>query len=102
MLDVHKDEIAVALAEGDRRGEVREYGRITNTAALWWLAGKLGQEGTQLRFCYEAGPCGEGIQRQLAANGHDCVVVAPSSIPKAYERLLEVSGPPIVSGRFVV
>jgi hypothetical protein len=30
-----------------------------------------------------------------------CVVVAPSSIPKAYERLLEVSGPPIVSGRFV-
>jgi transposase len=30
-----------------------------------------------LRFCYEAGPCGYGIQRQLSAGGHDCIVVAP-------------------------
>src|SRR5260370_3131735 len=36
----------------------------------------------ELRFCYEAGPCGHGIQRQLSATGHDCVVVAPSLIPK--------------------
>ena len=35
-----------------------------------------------LRFCYEAGPCGYGIQRRLSASGHDCVVVAPSLIPK--------------------
>src|SRR5262249_57245895 len=33
-------------------------------------------------FCYEAGPCGYGIQRQLSASGYDCVVVAPSLIPK--------------------
>ena len=33
-------------------------------------------------FCYEAGPCGYVIQRQLAAAGHDCVVVAPSLIPR--------------------
>jgi hypothetical protein len=65
-LDVHKDGIVVAVAEGGLRGEVREYGRIANTpAALRRLAGKLGQEGMQLRFCYEAGPCGYGIQRQL-------------------------------------
>jgi transposase len=82
-LDVHKDGIAVAVAEGGLRGEVRDYGRIANTpAALRRLAGKLGQEGRQLRFCYEAGPCGYGIQRQLSASGHDCVVVAPSLIPK--------------------
>ena len=82
-LDVHKDGIVVAVAEGDLRGEVRDYGRIANTpAALRRLAGKLGQEGRQLRFCYEAGPCGYGIQRQLSASGHDCVVVAPSLIPK--------------------
>ena len=35
-----------------------------------------------LRFCYEAGPCGYVIQRLLAAAGHDCVVVAPSLIPR--------------------
>jgi transposase len=43
---------------------------------------KLGRDGVRLRFCYEAGPCGYGIQRHLAARGHDCVVVAPSLIPK--------------------
>jgi hypothetical protein len=45
-LDVHKDGIVVALAEGSLRGEVREYGRIANTpAALRRLARKLGQAG---------------------------------------------------------
>ncbi len=32
-LDVHKDTIAVALAEAGKRGEVREYGKIANTAS---------------------------------------------------------------------
>jgi hypothetical protein len=64
-------------------GEVRDYGRIAHTpAALRRLARKLAQEGVELRFCYEAGPCGYGIQRQLSARGHECVVVAPSLIPK--------------------
>jgi hypothetical protein len=30
-LDVHKDTIAVALAEASRRDDVREYGKIANT-----------------------------------------------------------------------
>jgi preprotein translocase subunit SecD len=30
-LDVHKDTIAVALAQAGRRNEVREYGKIANT-----------------------------------------------------------------------
>ncbi len=82
-LDVHKDGIVVAVAEGGLRGEVRDYGRIANTpAALQRLARKLGQDGLTLRFCYEAGPCGYGIQRQLSAHGHECIVVAPSLIPK--------------------
>src|SRR6202011_4945955 len=82
-LDVHKDGIVVAVAEGGLRGEVRDYGRIANTpAALDRLVRKLGHEGGELRVCYEAGPCGYGIQRQLSATKHDCVVVAPSLIPK--------------------
>ncbi len=82
-LDVHKEGIAVAVAEGGIRSEVREYGRIANTpAALDRLVRKLGQEGARLRFCYEAGPCGYGIQRHLSRLGHECIVVAPSLIPK--------------------
>jgi transposase len=82
-LDVHKEAIAVAMADGGVGGEVREYGRIANTpAALDRLTRKLGQDGVRLRFCYEAGPCGYGIQRHLAGRGHNCVVVAPSLIPK--------------------
>jgi transposase len=82
-LDVHKEGIVVAVAAGGLRGEVREYGRIANTpAALDRLLRKLGGDGVSLRFCYEAGPCGYGIQRQISATGHDCVVVAPSLIPR--------------------
>ena len=82
-LDVHKDGIVVAVAEGGLRGEVRDYSRIANTpAALQRLARKLGHEGVELRFCYEAGPCGYGIQRHLSAHGQQCVVVAPSLIPQ--------------------
>lgn len=82
-LDVHKDTIAIALAEAGKRGEVREYGKIANTpAALQALTTKLARSGQDLRFCYEAGPCGYGIQRQLSTAGHACVVVAPSLIPR--------------------
>src|SRR6516165_7481136 len=35
----------------------------------------LGGDGMTLRFCYEAGPCGYGIQRRLSTGGHECVVV---------------------------
>jgi transposase len=82
-LDVHNDTIAVALADGGQRGEVREYGKIANTpAALKTLCAKLARNGANLRFCYEAGPCGYGNQRRLSGAGHECVVVAPSLIPR--------------------
>jgi transposase len=88
-LDVHKETMAVALADEGKRGEVREHGKVANTpAALAKLASKLAQGGHALKFCYEAGPCGYGIQRQLSAAGHECVVVAPSLIPvKAGDRI---------------
>jgi transposase len=82
-LDVHKDTIAVALAEADQRGAVREYGKIANTpSAVKTLAAKLARTDRELQFCYEAGPCGYGIQRQLTLAGHGCAVVAPSLIPR--------------------
>src|SRR6202035_1354190 len=82
-LDVHKESIVVAVASGGLRGEVREYGRIANTAAaLDRVLRQLRSDGTTLRCCSEAGPCGYGIQRRLSAQEQECVVVAPSLIPK--------------------
>ena len=82
-LDVHKDTIAVAVAPMGARGEVREHGKIANTpTALKGLLSRLTRSGASLRFCYEAGPCGYGIQRQLTAARQECVVVAPSLIPR--------------------
>jgi hypothetical protein len=69
-LDVHKETISVALADGGKRGDVRTFGEIVNTpTALARMLAKLSQPGRTLKFCYEAGPCGYGIQRQLSAAG---------------------------------
>jgi hypothetical protein len=38
-LDVREQNIVVAVAEGGLRGEVREYGRVTNTARRWTVCG---------------------------------------------------------------
>ena len=60
-LDVHKDTIVIALAESGKRGEVQEYGKIPNTpAAVKTAATKLARNGSELRFCYEAGPAATG------------------------------------------
>ena len=66
-LDAHKETIAVALADEGKRGDVREHGGIANTPlALTKLVNKLSKDGRGLKFCYEAGPCGYGIQRQIS------------------------------------
>lgn len=81
-LDVHKQTIAVSVAEANG-GEVRYIGEIANTPeAMGKLVKQLRKGGANLSFCYEAGPCGYGIHRQLTDLGWDCQVVAPSLIPK--------------------
>ena len=81
-MDVHKATIAVAVAESGRGGEVRQLGIFPNRAeVVAKLAGRLAKDGRELSFCYEAGPCGYGLQRQLEGLGHACMVVAPSLIP---------------------
>ena len=81
-LDVHKETIAVSVAEGNG-GEVRYVGEVANTPeALEKLIRQLRKGGANLSFCYEAGPCGYGIYRQLQDLGWECLVVAPSLIPK--------------------
>jgi transposase len=43
---------------------------------------KLTRQYERLHFCYEAGPTGYGLHRQLTELGHVCDVVAPTMIPK--------------------
>ena len=82
-LDVHKNSISVSVAEEGRDGEVRFFGRIGNTRrAMCRLVERLSRDDRVLFFCYEAGPCGYGIYRQISGLGKDCVVVAPSLIPR--------------------
>lgn len=87
-LDVHKATIAVAVARPGR-SEPEYRGVIENSRkALHKLLKRLGPDGEVVNFCYEAGPCGYGLYRELTSLGHRCEVVAPSLIPrKAGERL---------------
>lgn len=81
-MDVHAATIAVAIAD-NQSSEVRFFGQIANTTeAMLKLVKQLSTDGAKLSFCYEAGPCGYGLHRQLLALGHRSMVVAPSLIPK--------------------
>ena len=80
-LDTHKDTIAVAIADAEG-GRPRFYGEIANTStALSKLLKDISPNGEVVSYCYEAGPCGYSIYRQINDLGHDCSVVAPSLIP---------------------
>jgi transposase len=82
-LDTHKAKIAVAVAEPGRAGEVRFHGEIASRPeAVRQLLERLAGKHGELRVCYEAGPCGYGLHRQITALGHDCTVVAPSLVPR--------------------
>src|ERR1700736_6588324 len=83
-MDVHKDTIVVAVTAISDIGKAIPYGTFPNTAtALEKLVRRLRQAGTgPLKCCYEAGPCGYGVHRTLAKMGEDCMVVAPSMIPR--------------------
>lgn len=83
-LDTDKKHIDVAVAEPLPSGEVRYWGKIANTApAVAGLMKKLQQGGRRLVVCYEAGPCGYGLHRQLNARPKvECMVVAPSLTPR--------------------
>jgi transposase len=82
-LDVAKARHAVAIADEGRSGEVRYLGEIdSDPVSVRRMVARLEKRHRRLHFCYEAGPTGYGLYRQLSAMGHDCTVVAPSLIPK--------------------
>jgi transposase len=68
-LDVHKETIALAVADSGT-AEPRGLGIIPNdTDALRALVKKLGRRPSELRVRYEARPCGYVFQRSSNALG---------------------------------
>jgi transposase len=86
-LDAHKESIFVAMLVPGQKPV--EWQLRNEPAAVRRLVRKLQREGGgRVECCYEAGPCGYALQRQLRAADVGCVVVAPSLIPvKPGERI---------------
>jgi transposase len=83
-LDVHNDSIAVSLASSDAT-EVRRYGIIGGQHDdVLKLLKKLAaaHPGVALHCCYEAGPRGYPLGRFIRQHGAECIIVAPSKVPR--------------------
>lgn len=79
-LDVHKESVDIALADG--RG-ARAFGRVGGEAAAVDRAvRKIRSVHRDALFVYEAGPCGFWLYRRLKSQGARCMVVSPSMTPR--------------------
>ena len=87
-LDVHKDSISVAAAD-EGRDPAKAFAMIPNDLArLLKVLRRLTPKGGSLLPCYEAGPTGYGLYRQLGQAGIACRVIAPSLVhSKAGDRV---------------
>jgi transposase len=80
-LDVHKDTITVGVLAAGSDGIVVD--RIaSDPESVRRLVGRF-PDRSLLRVCYEAGPTGFGLARQLGSMGVSCQVIAPSLVPVA-------------------
>jgi transposase len=80
-LDVHKESIVIAVADGD--GSAPDVvGTIPNDSRLLVKRLKKLALPASLRVCYEAGPTGFGLYRALSKAGIACEVIAPSLVPR--------------------
>jgi transposase len=80
-MDAHQNSIRVTAFFSGRLEPV-EWTEPGTAEAVRRLARKLRREAAgEVRACYEAGPIGYALQRQLEAEGVICEVVAPSLIP---------------------
>jgi transposase len=80
-LDAHKVAINVAMLLPGRTVPVVWECANEKGSVLRMLKKARREAVGEVRFCYEAGPCGYALQRWIRAAGSECVVVAPSLIP---------------------
>jgi transposase len=78
-LDVHATKIVAAVLDAET-GQLQTFAMDGDSdAGAGFCAGLAGP----VRVAYEAGPTGYGLARELAKRGVECVVAAPSKIPRA-------------------
>jgi hypothetical protein len=82
-MEVHQESIAVAYVTNEHHAEVVYDGAIgTRQDDLDQIIRKLPSNSKPLVFVSNAGPCGDGLYRDLTQKGSVGWVVAPSLIPK--------------------
>ncbi len=84
-LDVHKEKTVIAIAFSGTE-EAIHHGKCSSDisrllSAIRKLLKKHGLTKSDVRICYEAGPCGFAIARHFLRIGFDIVIIAPSLIP---------------------
>jgi transposase len=80
--DAHKVAINLAMLLPGKTAPV-EWECAFEKASVRRMVRKVMREAPgEVRFCYEAGPCGYALQRWIREAGAECVVVAPSLIPR--------------------
>jgi transposase len=81
-IDAHKKDLFIAMLTGDDRVPVT-WTVPNEPAAVKRLVRKLEREAPgPVRVCYEAGPGGYALQRQLTTPRVSCQVIAPALIPR--------------------
>jgi len=82
-IDAHKDSLSVAVWLPDKEG-IREWRTRADKLAIVRLIKKLKKVAPgKIECCYEAGPCGYELQRELDVEERiRCMVVAPSLVPR--------------------
>lgn len=70
-IDVAKARNAIAVADGERGGEVRFVGEVDAAeASMRRVVKRIAATCDQAHFCYEAGPTGYGLHRLITSLGH--------------------------------
>jgi transposase len=81
-IDAHKRELHVAMLIGTAATPVTWIAE-NEPKAIDRLHRKLERDAPgPVRVCYEAGPCGYALQRQLTKGRVSCVVIAPALMPR--------------------
>jgi transposase len=78
-LDVHATKIVAAVLDGET-GQLQTFAMSGENMEVAAFCAGLPRP---VRVAYEAGPTGYGLAREVAKRGVECVVAAPSKIPRA-------------------
>src|SRR5579859_6840268 len=79
-MDVHKKSIAVSVLRPEEGTRLENWTIANEPPEITKLVQRLASKGSP-QFCYEAGPCGYPVYRQIRGMGWPCAVIAPGMTP---------------------